>query len=56
MLEVIDHVAIHYEFFICRQVVFSINLFHVTGLFLYPLKTSSDFLMFSGGIKEDHVA
>ena len=32
-----------------------INTFHVTGLFLYPLKTSENqrFLMFSEGIERD---
>ena len=37
----------------------SVNLFHTTGLFIYPLKTpgflitTSIFLMFSGGIERD---
>ena len=39
-----------------QQMNVQLEPFHATGLFLYPLKKSDGFQMFSGGIERDRDA
>ena len=40
-------------FVILHKDLHNINLFHVTGFFFYPVKTSKTSLVFSGGIESE---